>query len=296
MKTLVVRVGFAAFAFSTLFAQPLTDRYASQGTMIVTALPSAPFPHPKRAEGHVYDGKTYSAEDHYRDSTVAIFVPRGYRAGGATDLIVYFHGWFNNVDSVFAQYHLVEQLMASGKNAVLVVVQGPRNAPDSFGGKLEDTDGFQRLISDVTDVLVRRNIAQDQSVGSIILAGHSGAYHVMSFILMHGGLTDHIKEVYLFDALYGQTEKFTWWLEHSQGKFIDIYTPEGGTKTGSEELQQELATWKMPFIAKKEADITTADLKNNRIIFIDSPLQHNDVVSAQSQLSQYLRASCLADR
>ena len=71
------------------------------------------FPHEKRAKGHTYEGKAYPADLHYRDSTVAIFVPKGFRAGDATDLVFYFHGWRNNVDDTFAKFRVAEQLAAS---------------------------------------------------------------------------------------------------------------------------------------------------------------------------------------
>ena len=81
--------------------------------MIVTTSPHAMFPHEKRAKGHTYEGKWYPADVHYRDSTVAIFVPKGFRAGDATDLVFYFHGWRNNVDDTFAKFRVAEQLAAS---------------------------------------------------------------------------------------------------------------------------------------------------------------------------------------
>src|SRR5262249_40497773 len=77
---------------------PLTERYADLGTMIVTTSSHSMFPHEKRANGHTYDGKAYPADVHYSDRTVAIFVPKGFRAGDATDLVFWFHGWRNNVD------------------------------------------------------------------------------------------------------------------------------------------------------------------------------------------------------
>ena len=121
---------------------PLTERYADIGTMIVTASDHTMFPHEKRAQGHSYEGKAYPADVHYADRTVAIFVPKGFRAGDVTDLVFYFHGWRNNVDDTFTQFKLAEQLAASGVNAVLVLAEGPKNAPDSFGGKLEETGVF----------------------------------------------------------------------------------------------------------------------------------------------------------
>src|SRR5207244_3266740 len=114
-------------------------------------LESAPFPHPARAEGHKYKEKVYPAADHYSDNTVGIFIPKGFRETGRIDFIVHFHGWNNNVASVLRQYKLGDQLVQSARNAVLVVPQGPRDAPDSFGGKLEDPDGFKHFMKEVAE-------------------------------------------------------------------------------------------------------------------------------------------------
>ena len=125
--------------------ETLPEKYANYGELIVTQLATAPFPHPQRAEGHSYHDEQFSAKDHYSDSTVAIFIPKGFRETGKIDFVVHFHGWKNNVPGVLAHYKLIEQLIASGRNAVLVVPQGPFNAPDSFGGKLEDPGWLQTL-------------------------------------------------------------------------------------------------------------------------------------------------------
>ena len=62
--------------------ETLAERFAGSGQLIVTQLTSAPFPHPKRAEGHTYQKKLYPAAEHYSDNTVAIFIPKGFRETG----------------------------------------------------------------------------------------------------------------------------------------------------------------------------------------------------------------------
>jgi hypothetical protein len=275
---------------------PLMERYADIGTMIVMTSDHTMFPHEKRAQGHVYEGKTYAADVCYADRTVAIFVPKGFRAGDATNLVFYFHGWRNNVDNTLKQYRVAEQLAASGVNAVLVLAEGPRNSPDSFGGKLEDAGVFSGLVSDVLATLKTRGLVSTTQPGSIVLAGHSGAYRVMAFILTRGGLTANIREVYLFDALYGQTEKFAHWLDRSPGKLVDIYTPEGGTRDESLSLMDDLRAWDVPFAAVPESAVTEDVLRKNRLVFIDSPLAHDDVVAKNEQLRAFLTASGLPRR
>jgi hypothetical protein len=292
-RTLALACMLAAGAAA---AQPLTERYADIGTMIVTTSDHTMFPSEKRAKGHTYEGKAYPADVHYSDSTVAIFVPKGFQKGDATSLVFYFHGWRNNVDDTLKQFKVAEQLAASGVNAVLVLAEGPRNSPDSFGGKLEVTGVFKGLVDDVLTALKARGVVENTRPGSIVLAGHSGAYRVMAFILTRGGLTANVKEVYLFDALYGQMEKFAHWIDRFPGKLIDIYTAEGGTKDQSLDLMDDLRAWEIPFAAVPESTVTPELLKKNRLVFIDSPLAHDDVVAKNGQFRAYLEASALPRR
>lgn len=298
MKSILVfkLLHFAIFISLTsqpLISQSLLDKYKKFGELLITELHSAPFPHVKRMAGHKYDNNNYSFEDHYNDSTVLIFIPKEFKPKQENDFVVHFHGWYNNVDSILHQFKLIEQFYESDKNAILIVPQGPKNAPDSFGGKLEDENRFHDLIVEITELLYQKEIISTKQIGNIILSGHSGAYRVISYILMRGGLTDKIKEVFLFDGLYGQIEKYVYWLDHFKGKFINIYTKDGGTKDPSESLMQCFDAWEIPYISKNENEIGNQDLIDNRIIFIYSDLGHNEVIHVRSQFMKFLKASSL---
>ncbi len=282
--------------FVILKPQDLTERYSDLGKIVITHLHASPFPDTARAKGYTYNNKFYSAEDHYSDSTVAVFIPNGYKQKSAVDLVIHFHGWFNNVDSTFGHYNLARQFAESGKNALLVIPAGAKEVPDSYGGKLEDAGGFKRFVEELIDTLFARKVVSTERIGRIILSGHSGGYRVMSFILMRGGLTGHIKEVYLFDALYAEQEKFVYWFDHYKGKLIDIYTKNGGTKENSEKIVDDLKGWRIPYISfDSEQSVTPFKLANNRLIFIYTDLQHNDVLSARNEFEEFLKASCLTN-
>src|SRR5580704_8209679 len=96
----------------------LAEHYAGYGQLIITQLAAAPFPHTNRAAGHQYKDQFFSPKEHYSDSTVAIFIPKGFRETGRIDFVVHFHGWKNHVERVLDHYQLIEQLAASGRNAV----------------------------------------------------------------------------------------------------------------------------------------------------------------------------------
>ena len=295
MKTLLLAaclIGLGA-SFSPA-AESLSQRYSPYGDLILTQMVTAPFPHPARAEGHRYQDKFFPAEKHYHDSSVALFVPKGFKAGEAIDVVVHFHGWNGRLENVLAHYKLVEQFVASGKNAILIIPQGPLEASDSFGGKLEDADGFKRFMAEAMGILKRRGLVTGDHVGSIILSGHSGGYHVMASILAQGGLTERVKEVYLFDALYGQTEKFTNWFKTTNGKLIDLYTANGGTKVETEKLVSDLKRNQVKLWSGEESEGT--DLSKSRLIFIYTSLEHDDVVEKHQHFREFLKASCLGER
>lgn len=290
--TLIIVLGIIFPQLS--LSQPLTERYSHLGQMFVPKFSSVPFPHPNRINGHVYVGETYSAQEHYSDSSVAIFIPKGFKKTEKINFMIYFHGWNNNIDSACAQFDLIEQFSESNKNAIFIFPEGPKNSPDSFGGKLEEKDGLKNLIDDLLKYLNEYEKLKSNKVGDIFLAGHSGAYRVISFCLMHGGLTQNISDVVLFDALYGQTEKFVHWIENFEGRFINIYTDNGGTKNETDNLMTYLDAWQIPYFKADESRIKINDLRYNRLIFIHTDLSHNEVISGRNQLRDYLKTSKLS--
>ena len=287
----------------------LATNFAPLGRLIVTQFVTAPFPHPARAAGHKYHDLFFSAVEHYSDSTVAMFIPKNFRAAGKIDFVVHFHGWSNTVAGTLTQFKLVEQLCASGKNAILIVPEGPRNALDSFGGKLEDTNGFKAFMAEAVEILCASGIgrpaglpyrwggaAAPPEIGSIILSGHSGGYHVMAAIVDHGGLSEKIREVWLFDALYGGTEKFVAWQKSENGRLLDIYTDHGGTKEETENLMAAYRTNGVSFFAAEDTNAPPESLRTNRLVFLHTDLAHNDVVAKRGTFEQFLKTSCLGTK
>jgi hypothetical protein len=292
MRTIIA---FLLLVPGPIFAQSLESQLANDGTLLRLQLSTAPFPHPARGSGHQYGGKTFPADTHYRDSTVLVFIPRGFRSDRPLDLAVHIHGWWNNVDSVLVQFRLAEQLTASRKNAALVIPQGPKGAPDSHGGRLEDEGGFRRFIEDVGRELHARRLVSTPTVRHVVLSGHSGAYRMISSILLRGGANERITEVYLFDALYGQLEKYGHWLTQEQDRFVAVYCDSGGTKATTESLMEDLAAWKIPFAAWEESD-PTLDLSLQRINFIHSDLGHNEVLMVREQYRRSLESGTLENK
>lgn len=287
---------FAALLFFySIHSQSLQKQYENIGEVIIENFINAPFPHSKRIDGHKYKDKIYPQQIHYNDSSAAIFIPKKFKQAKQTDFVFYFHGWWNNIDTAIVMHKLIEQFNESNKNAILVIPEVPKNAPDSFGGKLEDSLGFKKFVDELILKLFTKNKIKTKNIGNIILAGHSGAYRVISFILHWGGFSKNIKEVFLFDGLYANREKFLNWLDKYDGKLINIYTENGGTKEETALLKDEIICASLSITIKSEDETTFDIIKKNKIIFVNSSLGHNDVIHIKKNFMKYLQASCLKD-
>lgn len=249
------------------------------------------FPDTGRAAGHLYDSVLYSTRAHYSDSSVLIITPEHFNANNSTDLIFWFHGWNNNIDTAVIKYGLARQFEQSKINAVLVLAETAKNSPDSYGGKLEQTNTFAMLVTDVLNKLAgEKLISKNCTPGNILLMGHSGAYRVMAHILDNGNLP--VSEVVLFDALYANTESFMKWITvNNDHRFIDICTDHGGTLDETKNMMQELSAKNILFDSTEETQLTNDALQSNRILFIHSVHQHDYIIQNPDNFKLYLENS-----
>lgn len=237
------------------------------------------FPDTGRAKGHLYDGKLYTATAHYNDSSILIIAPKDLDVSKRVDLVFWFHGWGNHIDSAAVRYELTKQFIASKRNAVLVLAETAHDAPDSYGGKLENAGMFKKLVGDVLQGLTAKKLVRANcTAGHILLAGHSGAYRVIARVVKNGQMP--VDEVMLFDALYAETEKFMEWIQaDTQHRFVDIYTDHGGTLDESKAMADKLDDADISNFKVEEAKLAPQQLVAHRLIFIHSLKEHNDVVS-----------------
>ena len=237
------------------------------------------FPDPVRSAGYTYDSIFYDAAMHYTDSSVLILAPSGFSdRDKQVDLVFWFHGWHNNIDTALQYYHLASQFMASRRHAVLVLAETGKNVPDSYGGKLQKPGVFAGLVRDVLDKLKAEKIISKKCLsGNIILAGHSGAYRVMAGILENGDI--QVNEVELFDALYGEVNIFrNWILGNNAHRFINWYTNYGGTDSTSIEMINDFKKMRIPCLITEEKLLDPISIRKSRILFVHSEHQHNDII------------------
>ncbi|RMH25102.1 MAG: hypothetical protein D6691_10325 [Candidatus Hydrogenedentota bacterium] len=290
---------------------------AEWGTLGVAHLRTAPFPDDSRTTGFVSKRGVFPFKGHYDDDRVAFVIPKGFRPSREVDLIVHFHGHYNQCVKAIAQFRLGELLAASGRNAILIVPQGPKDAPDSGGGKLEKPEAFRAFVEEALGVLQRNDfIPANAQVRHIVLSGHSGAYRVMAQILDHGGLTERIGEVWLFDAAYGFWDELaapfaapnstkrlrSIFTEHLAGANVAIMSrlALSGAKfmvvsddllTTSGTPREALEKRKFGRRKSAPADELVDLLRREPRLFIYTSLGHNDVMTARRYFELFARES-----
>lgn len=263
------------------------------GRTILRPFATAPFPDKSRANGHDYDGKHYDAATYYSDSTVGIYVPSYFRPGHATDLIVHFHGWDNHVSMVLQRYELREQLEASRLNAILVVPQGPKDAPDSGDGKIElDDDGFARFVASVLDYLHASKIVPGTALGKLVVTAHSGGYGAVGGLLTRGGLNDKITDVLLYDALYGYFDAFANWVRGNVSRhFLSLYTTY--TAVDNATVMAMMQAPKPNLMVFDSHAMTLAQLQTRAPTFIYTDVAHDELLQQKHWFELFLKTTTL---
>ncbi len=238
----------------------------------------------------------YDATRHYSDSTVALYVPARFRRTGATDFVVHFHGWNNDVRRVLPRYRLREQLDASGRNAILIVPQGPKDAPDSGDGKLElDAGGFERFMGEIAAWLRSAGVVESTAIGNIVLTAHSGGYGGAGGVLTHGEMNDAISDVVLFDAAYGYYAAFaSWTLATPAHHLLSVFTDD--TSTGNTALMGMVQQPKPNLFVRLGDALTLEQLQTRLPTFVlTTAIAHDELLTAKDWYALFLRATALKD-
>lgn len=196
-----------------------TDAFGTGGYM---PFPSAPFP-----DGHAS----------YTNSTVFVFVPNVFSDPGDLGIVTHVHGFGAVITEMVPDYYFAEQHALSGRDAILILPQGPYDASDSDFGKLDGHNGLANLERDVVSVLYRDGFIHRPSIGDTVLTSHSGGYLCTANMIQQGGVP--VGAVHLFDSLYGMESTFEDFA--ASGKiFRSVYTSTGGTDDNNRALAASL--------------------------------------------------------
>lgn len=251
---------------------PATWQEDAWGSFAVLELPSAPFP----------DGKA-----NYDDASVLIALPPGLADNANVGIVTHLHGHNATLMDVVETQYLREQFAISGRNAVLVVPQGPEESADGDFGKLDLEDGFSDLMLDVQAVLYRDGLVVRPVAGPVALTSHSGGYSAVANILQVGGI--EIDAVHLFDSLYGYESVYADYILGG-GRFRSVYTAGGGTDDNNLALKRQLANDAV-LVSEDFGDGALAD---NVVTIGYSAASHGGCVSEDRAFGRWLAACGLA--
>jgi hypothetical protein len=134
------------------------------------------------------------------------------------------------------------------------------------------------------------------AIGNIVLGAHSGGYEVTSGILQRGGLTDHITDVLLYDASYGELAGFADWVKGGKNRrLISMFTEH--LASANVQLMAMLTARSVPFRVMLEPDASDTVLERRGALFLHTlDLAHNDVIAKHDTFARWVGTSRLAAR
>jgi hypothetical protein len=201
--------------------------------------------------------------------SVAVHIPPGFDPSNRPGLIVFFHGFDNCVANVVGAtdtpcvdgglartaLHLVDQLDAARVNAILVAVELEVDQATGNPGQLATQGNFRTLLHELLtehlDAVLGCPLDVD-GLDRVVVSSHSGGYAAAASVLAYGTVAA-VREVDLFDSLYGDIPVFDSWVQGNVARFdplradalrwADIYTESGGTATNSRAMAASAQTW-----------------------------------------------------
>ena len=231
--------------------------------------------------------------------SVIVVVPQGFDATAPIDLVVFVHGFNNCITNIVGDdnqactpggplrnaYQLATQLEQAGQNALLVAPEVAFDQASADPGALGTAGGFRALLEETLASLpAPLGPLPLASIGRVIVSVHSGGYRAAAAMITIGDV--RVDEVWLFDALYGNTLSFDSWVmldlasfTAQARRFADIYTTVGGTLANSQAMADRAAMWVDSSVLID--DRTTATWPDatyhHGLLFKLSALSHDDV-------------------
>ena len=171
-------------------------------------------------------GNLHLEEEAYSDKNSLLYMPKGFDLSRPERalIVVFFHG--NNAElmrDVVGRQHIPQQLAQSGLNAALVAPQFALGIPDSSAGWFWQPDIFRQYLAEAAHHLAVLHGGCSEAIFGrlrVVLVAYSGGYDPAAYVLDGGGANERLRGVVLLDALYGETDKFTNWIEHRGTAFF----------------------------------------------------------------------------
>ncbi len=237
----------------------------------------------------------------WTDATTLLFVPKDFDPKRPIGLLVHFHGHDGRAVRKLDDHQLREQVLESGRNVLLAVPQGPVDAPDSAGGKLEEPQGFARFSHElltilrskkVRSLLGKQALGPHQSWQRLAVSAHSGGYRVAARVLTVGGVP--VDDAYLFDALYGDVPLYRTWAGQPGKRLWSWYTRGAPEKLNKILLMRLREDGAVPLGEEPEGSLNYHRFCKAQLLFVHTELHHGKVPLGHDALRDALVCSHFA--
>ena len=94
--------------------------------------------------------------------------------------------------------------------------------------------------------------------------------------------------LHLGDDFHFNREFMAWIKADSTHRFIDLYTDHGGTDGESHDMVKLLNEQHIPYLETEETQLTPQPLRANRIVYIHSLHEHNNIVNSPDNFRLFL--------
>jgi hypothetical protein len=225
-------------------------------------------------------GGTYWEDETYSDQRVLLHIPKGFDPRRPALIVVFFHGNEATLTrDVRNRQQVPRQVTESGLNAALVAPQFAVNALDSSAGRFWEPGVFAQFLSEAGERLTELYgdpRAREAFQGApVVLTAYSGGYNPAAFTLRNGRADDRLRGVVLFDALYGQYDKFADWVANRPPAFF-VSTFGKASREENTTLQRMLRERGVRF-----QDALPASLARGSVAFVaaDDEVKHVDFMT-----------------
>jgi len=224
-------------------------------------------------------GGVYFEDTTYSDRSVLLATPADFNAGQPAAMVVFFHGNQATLSrDVVDRQQAARQFADSNLNGVLVAPQLAVDALDSSAGRFWQPGALAQFLDEAATKLAALYPKAPRGAFHrmpVILVAYSGGYLPAAYALAHGGAGERVRGVVLFDALYGEEDKFVDWIEsaHNHAFFVSAYS-----KSSHDENEALRAR-----LAKEGIETMSAmpdRLRPGTVAFIDAgDVRHEDFVN-----------------
>jgi hypothetical protein len=225
-------------------------------------------------------GGVYWEDKTYSDQRSLLYIPHGFDPRRPALIVVFFHGNEATLTrDVRHRQQVPRQLAESGLNAALVAPQFAVNALDSSAGRFWEPGTFARFLDEATGHLTEL-YGDERSRGAfanapVVIAAYSGGYNPAAFVLRSGVVGERLRGILLFDALFGEMDKFADWLaRRPPAFFVSAYGKT--TRDENSELQRILTERGVAFQTHLPATLSRGSVT---FIAAHEEVKHNDFMT-----------------